>query len=191
MATWWELAIPAVAGLAAGLGGAAIAGRSSYRTATEVSRQEAEERRQRQFVEQRRAAYVGFLAALKEWQPLRDRDWSLRAAADEPTLTAEQRETAMSRWERSRELTEPYFRRLVEAEQEIQLLAPRPIRDITTLLFVESGRRGATGRLMEEFMQAARLDLGTDPDPVAAGSPLLENPDVWRPGIPSVAQREA
>lgn len=187
MATWWELAIPAGAGLLGGLGGAAISGLLSRSTASEIARRDADERRRHRFIDERRAAYIRFLAALKEWTPLRDLDWQLRAAADEPALLPTQREEAMRQWQRSRELTEPLFRRVIEAEQEILLLAPRSIRDITTTLFVESGRGGKTGRLMEEFLQAVRLDLGADPDQPTAGSPLLEHPDVFQAVTPSAA----
>jgi hypothetical protein len=185
LAQWWELAIPAAAGLLGGVGGAGVSGWVNRGTATDIFRQEADERRRRHFLEERRGAYVRFLAALKEWEPLRDRDWRLRAAADEPSLTSIQRDDALRRWQQSRELTEPFFRRLVEAEQEIHLLAPRRIRDLTTHLSVESSRAGKTARLMEEFLQAVRLDLGTDPNLRAAGSTLLEHPGVFQEDIPS------
>jgi hypothetical protein len=168
-----------------GLGGAGISGWWSHRTTTGISRQEADERRRRQFLEERRAAYVRYLAALREWEPLRDRDWRLRAAVDEPSLTPSQRDDAMHRWQQSRELNEPSFRRLLEAEQEIAVLAPRRIRGLMTSLSVESSRRGKTGLLMEQFLQAVRLDLGADPDLRAAGSPTLEYPGAFQEGIPS------
>jgi hypothetical protein len=160
VARWWELAIPAAAGLIGGLGGAGISGWWTDRTALGISRQEADERRRRQFLEERRAACVRYLAALKEWEALRDRDWGLRAAADEPSLTPPQRDDAMRLWQQSRDLHEPSFRRLLEAEREIALLAPRRIRDLMTSLSVESSRRGKTGLLMEHLLQAVRPDLG-------------------------------
>jgi hypothetical protein len=76
----------------------------------------------RHFLEERRGAYVRFLAALKEWEPLRDRDWRLRDSADEASLTVAQRDDMLQQWQQSRDLTAPFFRRLLEAEQEIILL---------------------------------------------------------------------
>jgi hypothetical protein len=188
---WWELAIPALAGLLGGLGGAGVSGWLYRRAAIDVFQQEADERRRTRFMDERREAYARFLAALKEWEPLRDRDWRLKAEADEPSLTPDQREDAMRRWEQSRQLTEPFFFRLREAEQTILLLASRRVRDLTTYLFVESCRGGKTGLLMQQYLQAIRLDLGTDSDLQAAGSPLLEAPGIFRDDIPSAAPEDA
>jgi hypothetical protein len=192
VAQWWELAIPAAAGLLGGLGGAGISGWMNHWTTAETLNRQMDERRHQQFLDQRRAAYVRFLGALKEWEPLRDRDWRLRAAADDSSLTRAQREEAMAGWQRSRELTEPYFRRLIEAEQEVSLLAPRRVRDIATYLSVESSRGGKTAQLMEEFLQAVRLDIGTDSDRRDAGSALLEEPGAFQEGIPkATSERDA
>jgi hypothetical protein len=43
---------------------------------------------------------------------------------------------------------------------------------------------------MEEFLQAIRLDLGTDSDSEAAGSALLEHPEVFQEGILTSRQHD-
>ncbi|GIG67334.1 hypothetical protein [Phytomonospora endophytica] len=187
MTSWWELAIPAAAGVLGGLGGAAVSGWFGRSNTADAFEREAEERRRRHFLDDRRSSYVRFLAALREWEPRRDRDWKMRAAADNASHTDAQRDDAMRRWRQSREESEPYFRKLIEAQQEILLLAPRHIRDLAISLVVESSRGGKTGRLMEEFLQAVRFDLGTDPDLRAAGSPLLETSGVFQDGVPSLS----
>jgi hypothetical protein len=61
----------------------------------------------------------------------------------------------------------------VDALEEINLMAPRPVREAATALFVEAGRTQATARLREEFITVVRVDLGTDSTPNDATSPLL------------------
>jgi hypothetical protein len=68
---------------------------------------------------------------------------------------------------------EPSFRRLVAAEREIEIMAPKPVREAATRLFVEASRTRAAMRFREEFITAIRLDLGIDADPVSAMSALL------------------
>jgi hypothetical protein len=183
---WWNLAIPAVAAIVGVVVGSSVNAWTNRKTA----REQAEDRRRSQFIADRRMAYVKFLAAMGEWEPMRERDSKLRAAADQPDMSDVKREEVMAAWRECRALTMPYFRQFMEAQSEISLLAPRRIREIVTYLSVESSRGGATGRLKEEFMQAARLDLGTDRDKTAAGSPLLDEPTRFRPCVPSMELRD-
>lgn len=120
-------------------------------------------------MEERRAAYVRFLAAFAEWEPLRAEAWRLREEMDH----ARDREEAERRWTAARSSAEPLFRRLVAANQEIQIIAPRLVREAATRLFVEASRTRAVIRFREEFITAIRVDLGTDADPREAASELL------------------
>lgn len=114
-----------------------------------------------------------FLTALKEWEPLRDEAWKLRATMDAPGLNDTQREEALSSWRRSREMAEAPFRRLVAAEQEIMLIAPQPVRTRAIALFVEAALSPRTGPNEEEFLKAVRYDLGADVEPATGKIPGL------------------
>jgi hypothetical protein len=130
---------------------------------------EADERRRMRFVDERRAAYVRFLTALAEWEPLRAEAWKLREEADH----AQDRQEAEMRWAAARIQAEPSFQQLIAAHQEIHVLAPKPVRNAATLLFVEASRTRAVARYREEFITAVRIDLGTDADPREAVSELI------------------
>jgi hypothetical protein len=79
MAQWWELTIPAAAGVAGAILGALVQGLNARR----LYAAEAEERRKARFVEERRTAYVRYLAAFAEWEPLRAEAWRLRDEMDQ------------------------------------------------------------------------------------------------------------
>jgi len=165
MTQWWDLAIPAVAGVAGAILGALAQAMSSRR----LYAAGAEERRKARFVEERRAAYIRFLAAFSEWEPLRAEAWRLRDEMDH----SQDKAAAEKRWMAARTDSEPSFRRLLAAEQEIQIIAPKPVREAATSLFVEACRIRAVMRFREEFITVVRVDLGTDADPAAAMSALL------------------
>jgi hypothetical protein len=169
--TGWELAISAGAGVVAGVAGTTVGAVVQGRNARRLYRLEAEERRQRHFLTERRAVYIRFLAALAEWEPLRDEAWRLRQEADQPPGSA----SAESRWRAARIQSEGPERRLVAALQELNLMAPRPVREAATTLFVEAARTQATARFREEFITTVRIDLGSDSAPSDATSPLLES----------------
>ncbi|MDQ2874086.1 MAG: hypothetical protein M3Y33_04425 [Actinomycetota bacterium] len=120
-------------------------------------------------MEERRAAYIRFLAAYREWEPLRAEAWRLRDEMDH----SQDKVAAEKRWMAARTDSEPPFRRLVAAEQEIQIIASKPVREAATRLFVEACRTRVVMRFREEFITVVRVDLGTDADPVAAMSDLL------------------
>lgn len=172
MAQWWELAIPAVVGVAGAILGGLVQGLNARR----LYAAEAEERRKARFAEERRTAYVRYLAAFTEWEPLRAEAWRLRDEMDH----SQDKATAERRWMAARTDGEPSFRRLVSAEREIEIIAPKPVREAATRLFVEASRTRAIARFREEFITAIRLDLGTDVDPAAAMSALLAA-DAFRP----------
>jgi hypothetical protein len=109
------------------------------------------------------------LAAFAEWEPLRAEAWRLREEMDHSTDV----ETAERLWRSARTDAEPSFRRLVAANQEIQLIAPRLVREAATNLFIEAAGTRAVARFREEFITAIRVDLGTDADPREAVSALL------------------
>lgn len=165
MVQWWELVIPAAAGVAGAILGALVQGLNARR----LYAAEAEERRKARFVEERRTAYVRYLAAFAQWEPLRAEAWRLRDEMDQ----SQDKATAERRWMAARAEAEPSFRRLVAAEREIEIIAPKPVREAATRLFVEASRTRAAMRFREEFITAIRLDLGTDADPVSAMSALL------------------
>jgi hypothetical protein len=165
MSQWWELVIPAGAAVAGTVFGALVQGVNERRRYTA----EAGERRKMRFIEERRVAYVRYLAALAEWEPLRAEAWRLREEMDQ----SQDREAAERQWRSARADAEPSFRRLVAANQEIQLIAPKSVRAAATTLFVEASRTRAVARFREELITAIRLDLGTDADPREATSVLL------------------
>jgi hypothetical protein len=78
MSQWWELVIPAGAAVAGAVFGSLVQGVNDRRRYTD----EAEERRKTRFIEERRVAYVRYLAALAEWEPLRAEVWRLREEMD-------------------------------------------------------------------------------------------------------------
>jgi hypothetical protein len=164
---WWELVIPAGAAVAGSVFGALVQGVNDRRRYNA----EAEERRRSRFVEERRAAYLRYLAAPAEWEPLRTEAWRLRAEMDDSTDP----EAAEKLWRSARSDSEPSFRRLVAANQEVQIIASKPVREAATSLFVEAARTRATARFREEFITAIRTDLGTDADPREAVSVLLSS----------------
>jgi hypothetical protein len=167
MSQWWELAIPAVAAVGGTVFGALVQGLNDRRRYSA----EAEERRKTRFIEERRSAYVRYLAALVEWEPLRAQAWRLRDEMDRSTDP----EAAERLWRAARADSEPSFRRLVAANEEIQMIAPKYVREAATMLFVEASRTRATARFREEFITAIRTDLGTDTNPEDAVSLLLKS----------------
>jgi hypothetical protein len=167
MSQWWDLAIPAVAAVAGTVVGALVQGLNDRRRYGA----EADERRKTRFIEERRSAYVRYLAALAEWEPLRTQAWRLREEMDHSTDP----EAAERLWRAARADSEPSFRRLVAANEEIQLIAPKYVRGAATMLFVEASRTRATARFREEFITAIRTDLGTDENPEDAVSVLLKS----------------
>lgn len=173
MSQWWDLAIPAVAAVAGSVVGALVQGLNDRRRYGA----EADERRKTRFIEERRSVYVRYLAALAEWEPLRAQAWRLREEIDHKT---DPDEAAERLWRAARADSEPSFRRLVAANEEIQLIAPKHVREAATMLFVEASRTRATARFREEFITAIRTDLGTDANPEDAVSVLLKS-GVLRP----------
>ncbi len=165
MSQWWELVIPAGAAVAGAVFGSLVQGVNDRRRYTA----EAEERRKTRFIEERRVAYVRYLAALAEWEPLRAEAWRLREEMDH----SQDREAAERQWRSARADAEPSFRRLVAANQEIQLIAPKSVREAGTRLFIEAARTRAVARFRAELITAIRVDLGTDADPREATSVLL------------------
>lgn len=159
------MVIPAAAAVAGAILGALVQGMNDRRRYAA----EAEERRKMRFVEERRAAYVRFLAAFAEWEPLRAAAWRLREEMDH----AQDQEEAKRHWTAARSRAGPSFRRLVAVNQEIQIIAPKPVREAATTLFVEASRTRAVIRFREEFITAIRVDLGTDANPGEAMSALL------------------
>jgi len=171
--TGWELAISAGAGLVAGVGGTTLGAVMQGRNAQRLHQLEAEERRQRHFLTERLAVYVRFLAALAEWEPLRDRVWKIKEeVADLPGVLWEH---GKSRWEVAQIESEGLHRRFADALQEINLIAPRPVREAATTLFVEAARTRATARFREEFITAVRVDLGADSEASDLRSPILDS----------------
>jgi hypothetical protein len=175
--TGWELAISAGAGLVAGVGGTTVGAVMQGRNARRLHQLEAEERRQRHFLSERLAVYVRFLAALAEWEPLRDRARRIWKAEEEernlPGAVAPP--PGESRLSAARIEIEGPHRRFADALQEINLIAPRPVREAATTLFVEAARTGATARFREEFITAVRVDLGVDSEASDTRSPLLDS----------------
>jgi hypothetical protein len=108
--TGWELAISTGAVLIAGVGGTTLGALVQGLNARRLYQLEAEERRQRHFLAERRAAYTRYLAALAEWEPLRDKAWRLRQEADQSPGSA----SAESRWRAARVESEGPERRLVD-----------------------------------------------------------------------------
>lgn len=103
---------------------------------------EAEERRKTRFIEERRSAYLRYLAAFAEWEPLRAEAWRLREEMNHSTDI----EATERLWRSARTDAEPSFRRLVAANQEIQLIAPRLVREAATTFFIEAARTRAVAR---------------------------------------------
>jgi len=138
---------------------------------------EVEERRKVRFADERRSVYVRFLAAFTEWEPLRAEAWRLRDEMD----NSQNKVAAEQRWATARSTSEPSFRRLVAAEREIEIIAPRAVRESAVTLFVEACRTKMVMRFREEFITAIRVDLGTDEDPAAAMSAVLAS-NAFQPG---------
>jgi hypothetical protein len=164
---WWELAVPAGAAVAGTVFGALVQGLNDRRR----YKAEAEERRKSRFIDERRSAYLRYLAALAEWEPLRAEAWRLRDEMEHSTDP----EGAERLWRSARNDSEPSFRRLVAANEEIQIIAPKYVREMAAMLFVEASRTRAIARFREQFITAIRKDLGTDADPREAVSVLLES----------------
>jgi hypothetical protein len=165
MSQWWELVITAAAAVSGTVFGALVQGLNDRRRYNV----EAEERRKTRFIEERRSAYLRYLAALAEWEPLRAEEWRLREEMDH----SRDKEAAERVWRSARTDAQPSFRRLVTANQEIQIIAPKSVREAATTLFVEAARTRAVARFREEFITAIRKDFGTDADPREAVSALL------------------
>jgi hypothetical protein len=122
---------------------------------------EAEDRRKTRFAEERRAVYVRNLTAFAEWEPPASRGLAVRDEMDH----AQDRVAAERRWQAARTEAEPSFRRFLAANQEIQIIAAKPVREAATRLLIEAARTRAVVRFREEFVTAIRVDLGTDAIP--------------------------
>jgi hypothetical protein len=100
---------------------------------------------------------------------MRAEAWRLRGEMDH----AQDRVAAERRWQTARSEAEPSFRRFLAANQEIQSIAPKPVREAAPRLLIETARTHAVVRFREEFVTAIRVDLGTDGSPREAISELL------------------